>query len=308
MPTTLNAAALERLRKARTNGAEDVLRLALPKGRMEQAVLALLRDASVQVQQGSRAYRPVVNLPNVQAKTLKPQNVVEMLHIGARDVGFAGADWVRELDAELVELLDTELDPVRVVAAAPEEALDASGWPRAKSPLLIATEYEQLTRRWVEARGLDALVVRTWGATEVFPPEDADCIVDNTATGATLRANHLVEFDELLRSSTRLYANPQALESPRKREAIEAFCTLVASALEARKRAIIEVNVAEGALERVLQTLPAMREPTIAALAHGAGYAVRVAAPRAELPSLLPRVKAAGGSDIVVTLPAQITP
>ena len=43
---------------------------------------------------------------------MKPQNIVEMLHLGSRDVGFAGADWVEELAAELVELLDACLDPV----------------------------------------------------------------------------------------------------------------------------------------------------------------------------------------------------
>ena len=56
---------------------------------------------------------------------------------------------------------------------------------------MVATEYERLTRAWIARRGLDATLVRSYGATEVFPPEDADCIVDNTATGATLQANGL---------------------------------------------------------------------------------------------------------------------
>ena len=52
----------------------------------------------------------------------------------------------------------------------------------------------------------------------MFPPEDADCIVDNTATGATLKANGLVIFDEVMRSSTRLYACPRSLDDPGKRD------------------------------------------------------------------------------------------
>ncbi len=94
-----------------------VLRLGLPKGRMEGGVLALLADAGIHVRPGARGYRPEVSLAETEAKLLKPQNVVEMLAAGSRDAGFAGADWVAELEVELIDLLDTELDPVQIVAA-----------------------------------------------------------------------------------------------------------------------------------------------------------------------------------------------
>ena len=86
---------------------------------------------------------------------------------------------------------------------------------------MVASEYERLTRAWLERRGFQATFVHSYGATEVFPPEDADCIVDNMATGETLQANGLVVVDELMRSSTRLYAHPRALDAPVKRERIE---------------------------------------------------------------------------------------
>jgi len=229
-----------------------------------------------------------------------------MLHLGARDVGFAGADWVAEMRANVVEVLDTGLDPVRIVAAAPEALVRAG--VATKSPLIVATEYERLARAWVDRLGLEATVVKTFGATEVFPPEDADCIVDNAATGSTLRANGLVVFDELMRSSTRLYANPRALENSVKRERIDALAMLVRSALEARSKAIVDVNVSCDRLDAVVAALPAMREPTISPLRSGAGFAVRVAAPRADLPTLIPRIKAIGGTDIIVTAPVQIAP
>ena len=79
---------------------------------MEQGVLALLADAGIRVTFGRRGYRPSLSLAGFETKILKPQNIVEMLHLGSRDIGFAGADWVAELSAELVELLDTGLDPV----------------------------------------------------------------------------------------------------------------------------------------------------------------------------------------------------
>ncbi len=170
------------------------LRLALPKGRMQDGVFALLEGAGIQVRAGTRSYQPALSAPGYAAKILKPQNIVEMLHLGSRDAGFAGADWVAELDADVVEVLDTGLDPVHLVAAAPAALFEAGGLPSRR--LIFASEYERLTTRWIAARGLDATCVRSYGATEVFPPEDADAIVDNTATGATLAAHGLVVFDE----------------------------------------------------------------------------------------------------------------
>ncbi|MCB1971038.1 MAG: hypothetical protein KDG54_11580, partial [Geminicoccaceae bacterium] len=141
---------------------------------------------------------------------------------------------------------------------------------------------------------------------EVFPPEDADCIVDNTATGATLVANGLQIFAEVMRSSTRLYAHPRSLDVPEKRGRIEFFCLLVRSVLDARTRVMIEMNVSSGDLETLVDLLPCMREPTISPLHGGQGYAVKAAVPRVGLPGLIGDIKAAGGSDIVISEIAQI--
>src|SRR5947209_16775902 len=131
-------------------------RLGLPKGRMEQGVLTLLSDAGIRVRPSARGYRPDVSLPGAEAKLLKPQNIVEMLALGSRDAGFAGADWVAELEsgaggADVVELLDTGLDPVQLVAAAPAALLEAAQLPKRR--LIVASEYERLTRRWIGASG-----------------------------------------------------------------------------------------------------------------------------------------------------------
>lgn len=282
----------------------NVLRLALPKGRMQDEVFSLLAEAGLRVKAGARGYRPAIPLPGCEVKLLKPQNIVEMLHAGSRDVGFAGADWVVELGADVVEILDTRLDPVRVVAAAPESLLDHGRLP--DRPLVAASEYEALTRAWIDRKGLNARFLRSYGATEVFPPEDADLIVDNTATGATLEANGLVVVDEVMRSTTRLFAHPRSLEPGPRREAIDRLVLLLASVLDARRRVMLEVNVPADRLEPVCRVLPCMREPTIAPLHGGAGYALKSAVLRDELALVIPRIKAAGGTDIVVTSPSNI--
>ena len=292
--------------KTRGDAGTDTLRLALPTGRMQDAALALLADAGIRVTPTARGYRPAVSLSDCEAKILKHQNIVEMLEFGSRDVGFAGADWVEELDADVVELLDTGLDPVSVVAAAPTgffDRLDEIG-----RPLVVASEYERLTRAWIARRDLDVEFVRSFGATEVFPPEDADVIVDNTATGSTLRANDLEIVDTVIKSSTRLYASPQAMENEVKRERIEDLTLLLRSVLDARKRVMIEVNAPEARLKEVVSLLPCMREATVAPLFGDSGFAVRAAVLRDKLPEIIPAVKAAGGTDVVVTSISQIVP
>lgn len=283
---------------------DSTIRLAVPKGRMQEGAVSLLADAGVRLRSTVRNYRPRVSLPGYEAKILKPQNIVEMLAVGSRDVGFTGADWVAELGFDLVELVDTGLDQVKLVAAAPEDLLVGGKLP--KAGMVIASEFERLTRAWIEGEGLDATFVRSYGATEVFPPEDADCIVDLAATGDTLRANKLTEVATLMTSSTRLYASPQAMDDPGKRDEIEQLAMLVRSVLDARGRVMVEVNVSAENLESVIEVLPCMREPTMAPLHGGIGFAVKSAVPRDDLPRVIPEIKRRGGTDVVVTNLAQI--
>lgn len=284
----------------------EVIHLAIPKGRIESAVTRLLSDAGIDLRAGPRGYRPVTSVEGLEIKLLKPQNIVEMLAAGSRDIGFAGADWVAEKSAELIELLDTGLDPVRVVAAAPQGLLVDGGLPERR--LVVASELDRLAGRWIEERRLDATLVRSYGATEVFPPEDADVIVDISASGETLAANGLVVVDELMRSSTRLYASRTALDSPSKKTAIDGFVLSLRSVLEARGRAMVELNVSPDDVEEVIAILPSMREPTIASLHGSVGLAVKAAVPRADLPALIPLLKARGAGDIVVSRLEQIVP
>ncbi|HEU4535783.1 MAG TPA: ATP phosphoribosyltransferase [Polyangiaceae bacterium] len=276
----------------------SLLRLALPKGRMQAGVFQLLADAGVDVRLDARGYRPVMSLADVEVKLLKPQNAIEMLHAGSRDVGFAGADWVAELGADVVELLDLGLDPVRLVVAAPAALLEGGKLP--DRPITVASEYRRLTERWVGESGVRATFLRSYGATEVFPPEDADCIVDLTQSGSTLRANGLTIVAEVLRSSTRLYAHPRALDDVGRRERVETFALLLRSALAARARVMVEVNVPEARLDAVVAAMPCMKKPTLARLHGEGGYAVKAAVARASLTALIPELKARGGTDIVV--------
>lgn len=285
----------------------EMIHLAVPKGRTEEAVTTLLADAGMRLRTGGpRGYRPVSSVDGFEVKLLKPQNIVEMLAVGSRDVGFAGADWVAEKDTEVIELLDTGLDPVKVVAAAHEDLLVDGALPDRR--LILASELERLATGWIQKRGLQANLIHSYGATEVFPPEDADVIVDIMATGETLAANGLVVVDVLMESSTRLYASRQAMDAPGKKARLDDLVLSLRSVLEARGRVMVELNVTTDDLEAVVGALPSMREPTIAALHGASGVAVKAAVPRSVLHDLIPALKEKGATDIVVSRLEQIVP
>ena len=204
----------------------------------------------------------------------------------------------------IFELLDTELDTVQIVAAAPEALLVDGRLP--SRPLIVASEYSRITQNWMRDKNIEGRFVRSWGATEVLPPEDADCIVDNTATGSTLRANRLEIIDTLMTSSTRLFASPRVLEDPEKCQRIEALVLVLRSVLDARKRVMIEFNLDADRLDSVLPLVPSMRQPTIATLRDQLGVAVKAAVPKAGLAGLIPTLKSAGATDVVVSRIDQI--
>ena len=286
--------------------SNQFIRFAIPKGRMFNGVSKLMSDAGIRIHTSSRDYRPTLSLPGFDVKVLKPRAVIEMLDLGARDIGFAGEDWVREDDADLVELIDTGLDRVRLVAAVPQGSNENKLLNREGA--IVASEYVNLTQQWINAKGYDAKLIRSYGATEVLPPEDADCIIDNTATGSTLEANNLRIIDELMVSTTRLYASRAAMENPEKREEIERFTLLIRSVLKARVRVMLELNVTTDKLAGVIDILPCMRTPTVAPMHNDEGFAVKVAVPREQLTQIIPLIKQRGGTDIIVTNPGQIVP
>lgn len=277
-----------------------MLRLALPKGRIFEKVLALLNDCGLALRLPERGYRPECNDERLTIKVLKAQNVAALVGLGSHDVGFTGRDWVEESGAHVVELLDLAFDPVRIVAAAPENQSRAELLTRPR--LVVVSEYEHLTRRWLEAQGVrDFHYMRSYGATEVFPPEDADMIVDNTASGRTLVENKLQILDTLLQSTTRIIANPQAMEDPAKRAVIEELLLLVRAVLDARDRVVLEMNIDEARLPQLVAQLPAMKSPTIAQLYGQSGYAVKVAVRKSTVSRLIPELKRLGATDILET-------
>lgn len=275
----------------------ETLKMVLPKGHLQERVLDLLARIGMKFTFNGRSYRPACSDAGIVVKMLKPQNIAALVALGCHDCGFTGHDWVVEQDADVVELMDLGFNPVRIVAAGPE---NATGRPRhSDRPLVVASEYERLARRYIAEKGLDAVYIRTYGATEVLPPEDADVIIDNTATGSTLDSHRLVILDELMTSSTRFIANPQALADPRKKRKLDEMCMLMESTLRAETMVLLEMNAPQATLAALVKDLPSMRAPTVSPLHNESGYAVKIAVRADAVPGLIPRLVAAGARDIL---------
>ncbi len=270
-------------------------RLAVPKGRIFEGVAALLAESGLPLKGVERSYRPLTGDGSVEVKVLKPQNIPQLVALGVYDAGFTGLDWVREHGARVVELLDTGLDPVTLVAAAPA---GTSGRALKKRRILAASEYPRLAEAFLRKRGFRFTLLRTYGATEVFPPEDADLIVDNCATGQTLRQHNLKVLEELFPSTTRFVASPKTMRDPAKRRVLTELVEVMRGVLAARDRVLLEMNVDGRRLEALVKALPCMKSPTVQPL-HGGGYAVKVAVLRRDVRALLPRVRRLGATDIL---------
>lgn len=274
----------------------DKLKILLPKGRIYENVIGLFSGAGIRIDLPERAYRPTVNQDDLEAKVMKPQNIGKLLELGAHDVGFTVRDWIQETSADVEEILDTGFDKVRIVAAVPNSLDDKA---LAAKRVLVATEYENIAKRWLEKRGQKYIIVRTYGATEVFPPDDADMIVDNTATGRTLQENGLRIVDEILKSSTCMFASKEAMKDPAKKQKIMELKMLFEAVMDARDRVMLEMNVGKADFDKLVKGIPAMRSPTVSPLFGNDGFAVKICVKASEVPTLLPQLKSLGASDIV---------
>ncbi len=272
------------------------LKLVVPKGRIFDGVARLLEDSGIHMTACDRRYTPRVSDEAIEVKVMKPQNIAQLIEMGSHDAGFTGYDWIVETGARVEEVMDLGLDPVRIVAAGPAARPGTDGSGRR---LVVASEYENIARRYLEASGRPFHLIRTYGATEAYPPQDADMIIDNTTTGQTLAEHGLEISDVLLESSTRFIAHPEALKTGWKRDKVEEMKTLFGAVLDARKRVMLEMNVAPEKLEAIVEALPCMRSPTVSSLYQGLGYAVKAAVLKKEAARLIPVLKRLGATDIL---------
>ena len=280
----------------------DKLKILLAKGRIYESVYELLSDVGISISLPDRTYFPTTNQEDLAFQVVKPQITSLLLANNKADLGFSGKDWVYEngVQDKVVEIMDLGFDPVRIVAAIPDtKDLDTL----LKGHVTIATEYQTLSKKWVDEKKIDGEIFRTWGTSEGFVQDTEDSIaqilIDNTSTGSSLRANRLKIVDTLMESSTRMYASRQAMEDPNKKQKILELKMLFETVLNARNRVMLEMNVSKADFDQLIKGIPAMKSPTVSPLFNDDGFAVKIAVKKSEVPVLLPKLQSLGATDIV---------
>ena len=289
-----------------------MLRLVLPKGSLERATMQLFEDADLAVSRASDvAYRANIADPRIdEVRILRPQEIPVYVADGLFDLGITGRDCIEERGSKVVSLGELSYskataNPARVVLAvgadSPAHTLEELAASVADRPgrLRVSTEYPELTRRALEAHGIDADIALSYGATEAKVPDIADAVVDMTETGSALRAAGLRVIETLLVSHTELIANPESAADPEKRHAMEQILTLLQGTLEARGKVLVKLNVEAENLDKVLAVLPAMRAPTISELSGGGAFALEAVVAKSDINILIPALRDQGVSDIL---------
>ncbi len=283
-----------------------MLRLALPKGSLEKATLALFHDADLSVQRGSdREYRATIDDPRIdEVRILRPQEIPRYVAKGYFDLGITGRDWIEETGSEVVTLAQLHYSkatarPVRIVLAVPSDS-PVESVADLKPGTRVSTEFPELTRRFFEKHQIDADIQLSYGATEAKVPDIVDAIVELTETGSSLRAAGMKIVDTILTSHTELVANADAYADSDKRHAMEQIATLLLGTLEARGKVLVKLNVVDDKLGAVIEILPALKSPTVSKLfGEAGGYAVETVVPKSEINTLIPALKDHGATDII---------
>ncbi len=278
------------------------LKLGIPKGSLQDATIELFRRAGFQITVGARSYFPSIDDPEIECMLIRAQEMARYVEDGVLDAGLTGYDWVRENDAHVVTVADLvyakqSFGKVRWVLAVPESSPVRS--VKDLEGKIIATELVATTKRYLAEHGVSAKVEFSWGATEVKPPVLADAIVEVTETGSSLRANNLRIVETVLESNTQLIANLEAWQDPWKRQKIEDIKMLLEGAMNALGKVGLMLNVERKNLDRVLETLPALKKPTVSPLSDPDWLAVNTILDESTVRRIIPRLKQAGAQGIV---------
>jgi ATP phosphoribosyltransferase len=269
---------------------------------MSPPALELLAAAGLRFEAGDRALHvPCQNAP-VDLLLLRPHDIPEYVQDGVVHLGITGANLVAEAQADVVQL--SELGFARctleaaVPAAAPQQEIrDLAG-------LRVATAYPVSTRAALAALGVEAELVPVSGSVEAAPRLGlSDAIVDLVSTGSTASVNGLRRIGRLLGSEAVLIGNRSA-----KGELVERLQLMLEGVVAARNRRYVMLNASEEDLPAIRELLPGMGAPSVLPLAEPGQIAVHAAVEVDDIWELLPPLKAAGASSILVVPVERLVP
>jgi len=284
----------------------DRLRLAVPnKGRLVEPTLALLHDTGLVFDEHDRSLVARVQNFDLDILFVRTSDVVEFVGDGVADLGITGGDLLAETGSPLPVRRSLGYGRCRLAVAVPgdtpyQTVEDLAG-------LRVATAHPNVARGFFRDRKVDVEVIALSGAVEVAPRLGlAEGIVDLVSTGSTLVMNGLRAIEDVLASEAILVANPAATTD--RATDVEALDTMIGAVIAARERKYVMMNAPAARLADLEALLPGLESPSVIPLAHEGMIAIHSVVGANDVWSLLPRLKAAGASGILVLPIEKIVP
>jgi len=210
-----------------------MITLALSKGRIFDETLPLLKAAGIEVSEDPEKSRKLIigtNRPDVRVVLVRASDVPTYVQYGGADLGVTGRDTLLEHGgAGLYQPLDLRIAKCRMSVAARAD-FDYAAAVKQGSRIRVATKFTTIARDHFADKGVHVDLIKLYGSMELAPLTGlADAIVDLVSTGSTLKANHLVEVEEIMQISARLVVNQAALKLKREpiRNIIDAFASAI---------------------------------------------------------------------------------
>lgn len=287
-------------------GTDGRLVLAIPsKGRLAQSSLELLEAAGLAFELGERALHvPCANAP-VELLLVRPHDIPEYVQDGVVDAGVTGANLIAETGSKVETLLELGFGRCTLEAAVPEESdlqrvEDLDG-------LRVATAYPISTKSALARLGVKAELVLLSGSVEAAPRLGlSDAVIDLVSTGSTASANGLRRIGTLLESQAVLIGSGRELAE--KGEMLERLAMMLRGVVAARRRRYLMLNAPAERVAELEALLPSMGAPSVVELAEKGQLALHAAVDVDEIWDLLPRLKAAGASSILVMHLERVVP
>jgi len=281
----------------------NILQFGIPKGSLENATVDLFKKAGWQISISSRSYFPGVDDDEMSCKLIRPQEMGKYVERGTIDVGIAGRDWIRENQADVVEVCEMVYSkvsrrPARWVLVVNKDSKVEK--PEDLHGATISTELVGFTKRYFSERNIPVTVEFSWGATEAKVVDGlCDAIVEVTETGSTIKANGLRIVCELMESVPVMVVNKAAWSDPWKREKIETIATLLKSALAAEGMVGLKMNAPNSAVEAITRILPSLNNPTVAHLYNSDWVSIESILPEKSVREIVPELIKIGAQGIV---------
>lgn len=277
------------------------LRIALPsKGRISDPAVKLLGKAGIGLKDtANRKLFSKTHDNDISVMFTRAADIPEFVADGAADLGITGLDLIGEKGVDVEILEDLNFGRAKLVLAAPEDS-KINNISDIDDDAIVATEFPNLTEKYLKDNGINAKIVELSGSTEIAPFIGvADIIVDLTSTGTTLKMNHLKIIDTVVESSVKLVANKESYNA--KEEKIEAVRTGIKGVIDAEGKKLVMMNVDEKHLKAIKKAMPGLTGPTVSqVLSNNGVVAVHAVVDEKKVFKLVNKLKMIGARDILV--------